>query len=308
MSISPAKPYLVTPPTDDLQNEAGRWMTACQLIEDAEDLPTAPPIAFKLLSLMRRTDYDNNDLVDVIRYDSELTAKLLQICNSAAYRPSEPILSIHQALLRLGQIVVYEQVLTISMGRMNNKDKAARGFYGQCPFDVWRRSVASGIAARYLGPRCEGLAADRETCFTVGLLHNIGQIVLNITQLPQIAEIPALVQSGPASLVEAERQVLGTDHAAIGGALLMKWQLPQEVVNAVRYYLEPELDASRMANVAHLADFCSLVGTGSWQEMQTEKTAGVSERMGLKPADIEEAFVILKKEAAAIEAFVMVAM
>lgn len=307
MSTPTAKPYLVTPPTDEAQNEAGRWMTACQLIEDAEDLPTAPPIAFKLLSLMRRTDYDNNDLVDVIRYDSELTAKLLKICNSAAYRPSEPILSIQQALLRLGQIVVYEQVLAISMGRMN-KDKPVRGFYGQCPFDVWRRSVASAIAARHLGPRCDGLPADRETCFTMGLLHNIGQIVLNITQIPAIAEIPAMVQSGSACLVEAERLVLGTDHAAIGGALLTKWQLPQEVVNSVRYYLDPQLDPSGLANITHLADFCSLVGKGSWQDMQTERTASVSEKVGLQPTDIEEALVCLKKESAVIEAFVMVSM
>lgn len=296
-----------SPYADGSKEESARWMTACQIIENAEDLPTAPPIAFKILSLMRRSDYDNNDLVEVIRYDSELTAKLLKICNSALYRPSEPIMSINQALLRLGQIVVYEQVLTISMGRMNNKGKAARSYYGVCAFDLWRRSVASAIAGRYLGPRCEGIAADRETCFTVGLLHNIGQIVLNITPLPEIAQIPTLVQEQKLSLVEAERQALGTDHAAIGGALLQKWALPQDVVNAVRYYLEPALDSTGLANVAHLADFCALVGNGSWQEMQTETTASVSEQVGVKPGDIEETLNQLKKEAAVIEAFVMVA-
>lgn len=284
-------------------------MVACQVIEAAEDLPAAPPISFKLLSLMRRTDYDNNELVEVIRYDSELTAKLLKICNSAAYRPPEPILSIAQALMRLGQIAVYEQVLTISMGRLTNK-KLQRGYYGLCPFDVWRRSVASAIAARYLGPRCGDINTntDRETCFTLGLLHNIGQIVLNIAQIPEIAQIPLLVENEHVGLIEAERQVLGTDHAAIGGALLQKWTLPPEVVNAVRYFMTPELDESGLANISHLADFCSLADSGSWRDMQTEKTAAVAERVKLKPEDIEQAFVQLQKEAAAIEAFVMVAM
>lgn len=297
---------VITPYSDGSQAEAARWMTACQIIEDAEDLPTAPPIAFKILSLMRRTDYDNNDLVEVIRYDSELTAKLLKICNSALYRPAEPIMSISQALLRLGQIVVYEQVLTIAMGRVT-KGKSSRSLYGQCAFDLWRRSVASAAAGRYIGPRCAGVAADRETCFTVGLLHNIGQIVLSISPLEAIAQIPQLTAERKISLIEAEREVLSTDHAAIGGALLQKWALPQDVVNAVRYYLDPELDSSGLASVAHLADFCALVGNGSWQDMQTETTARVSEKVGIKPADIEETLNQLKKEAAAIEAFVMVA-
>lgn len=305
---SPLINYGVTSPyADGSKEEAARWMTACQMLEDAEDLPTAPPIAFKILSLMRRSDYDNNDLVEVIRYDSELTAKLLKICNSALYRPAEPIMSINQALLRLGQIVVYEQVLTIAMGR-TTKGKTARSHYGQCAFDVWRRSVASAAAARYLGPRCAGIAADRETCFTVGLLHNIGQIVLSISPLPAIAQIPLLTQDNKMSLVDAEREALGTDHAAIGGALLQKWNLPQDVVNAVRYYLEPDLDNSGLANVAHLADFCSLVGNGSWQQMQTDMTAHVAEKVGLQPSELEETLNQLKKEAAAIEAFVMVAM
>lgn len=307
MSSSAINFGVTSPYADGSKEEAARWMTACQIIENSNDLPTAPPIAFKILSLMRRTDYDNNDLVEVIRYDSELTAQLLKICNSVLYRPAEPIMSINQALLRLGQIVVYEQVLAISMGRMN-KDKPAHGYYGLCAFDLWRRSVASAAAARYIGPRCSGIPADRETCFTVGLLHNIGQIVLNITPLEQIAQIPLLTRDNKMSLIDAEREALSTDHAAIGGALLQKWALPQDVVNAVRYYLEPELDTSGLANVAHLADFCALVGNGSWKDMQTEKTAEVSESVGLKPSDIEETLNQLKKEAAAIEAFVMVAM
>jgi HD-like signal output (HDOD) protein len=289
------------------QDELTRWENARLLIESTEDLPTAPPIAFKLLSLMRRTDYDNNDLVEVIRYDSELTAQLLKICNSAAYRPAEPIMSISQALLRLGQIVVYEQVLAISLGRMN-KGKPSRGYYGLCPFDLWRKSVAAAILARYLGPRCNGLNADRETCFTIGLLHNIGQAVLNIAPLSEIAQIPRLVQEMQLPLLEAERQVLATDHAAIGGALLESWKLPNEVVNSIRYYCQPELNPDGMAPLAFLADFCSHADSNQGGSTHAEKAAWVTEKLGLKTDDIQAALDQLKKEAAVIEAFVMVAM
>ena len=226
-------------------------MTPQELIAKATNLPPVPYAALKLVNLLGNSFAGNDEIVEVLKCDNVLTAKLLRACNSPAFGLAEPALSVDQAVFLLGHKQILQVVLTLSMGKAM-KCQA----YAVETDELWMHSFMTATAAEAVAAEFPDLDVDPSVAFTVGLLHDIGKLVMFQTLTPAMREeINQRVQESQLSGSGAEWAVLGTDHGEVGGCLLEDWKLPAEIVEAVAHHHNPKIDPEpRLSVVAHLAN------------------------------------------------------
>jgi putative nucleotidyltransferase with HDIG domain len=165
-----------------------------------------------------------------------------------------------------------------------------QGGYGLLPGALWTHSVAVALACQLIAGRHD--RQQRGLLFTVGLLHDIGKIVLNEYVAAEYAEIVRVVRQEQLTFLEAERRVLGVTHAEVGEEVAKRWELPDPIPVCIRYHHEPaELPTpDPTVDIVHLADaVCLLMGIGGGDDSQLYRVdAAARARAGLKEEEFEK--------------------
>jgi HD-like signal output (HDOD) protein len=141
------------------------------LLDGVSHLPPAPRVLPLLLSRLTDPDADVTEVVDLITFEPALTAKLIQICNSAFFSGGTPIDSVYEAVNRLGFRQVYQVVAAVTGSRFFRSS-------GTSALDahlLWRHSVTAAFAALFVA-EAVGVASD--LAFTGGLLQDLGKLIL----------------------------------------------------------------------------------------------------------------------------------
>ncbi|MBI1839717.1 MAG: HDOD domain-containing protein [Verrucomicrobia bacterium] len=204
-----------------------------EFIRSAKSLPPAPRILPQLMQLLRQTDVDSSKVVDLVTFDPALTAKILQVCNSAAYAGAMPVADLREALLRLGFAEIFRIVASVIGEQALG---AAQAGYGIGRGELWEHSAVAAVAAQIIA---QDRGLDPQQAFTAGLLHDVGKIVLAKALEGSYERIIEETDIHQQSLVEAEKAVLGVDHAQVGGRLLAQWKFPEPLVEAVTWHHDP---------------------------------------------------------------------
>jgi putative nucleotidyltransferase with HDIG domain len=265
-------------------------MTATEIISQVKDLPVVPETARKLTKLLSEPDTHREDLIQALRCDNVMTAKLLRVCNSAHTGLSSPVGSIDQAVLLLGDNAIFRMVCAIGFG-------AAMGFtmpgHAVEANGLWGHSLSTGMGAEYLTESEAYGDFQPSIAFTAGLLHDIGKLVLNNILTPKWrAEIRACISENAYSRVEAEKKVLGANHAEIGACLLQKWALPEVIVEAVANHhtpvIQPVVQLSAVVYLANNATHLSGPSIGSPDAFALRPGPSVAELLGLQQERLEK--------------------
>lgn len=229
-------------------------MTAYELVSKVKNLPPISQAALQLVNLLDEPAVSNDDVVQVLKYDNVLTAKLLRACNSPYFGLDEPVSSVDQAVLILGHHQILHIVLTLAFGGAMAVPLAG---YAVESNELWRHSLTAATAAELLVNDGIEINVDPHVAFTIGLLHDIGKLVLGQVLTPENQkDIRALITDKGLSRSEAEKAVLGTDHSDVGGALLQAWNLPEDIIEAVGNHHQPIVaPVPRLSAVAHLANY-----------------------------------------------------
>lgn len=202
-----------------------------KLLDSIEVLPASPSLLPKLLPKLADVDANFDDVVEIISLDPALTAKLLQICNSAFFGQSEPIVDVQDAVARVGYQAVYLLVAMIN-GSNSFPVPAPTGI------DVsrlWAHSVTTAFSTKYIA---ESAHQDANLLFTAGLLHDVGKIV--IAQLKPGAMNGELYGPSEEKGLLQEKELFGLTHCDVGMALMKRWGLPEKLVAAVRNHHHPQ--------------------------------------------------------------------
>jgi putative nucleotidyltransferase with HDIG domain len=263
-------------------------MTADEIIARVKDLPVVSETARKLTVQLNQPDLHRDELVETLRCDNVLTAKLLRACNSANSGVREPVVSLDQALLLLGDNMIFRMVCTIGFG--GPLGSAAPGYDVEAN-GLWIHSLNTGIGAEYLaGVESYGNFLP-STAFTAGLLHDIGKSVISKMLTPKDrADIRAKIAGESLSRVEAEKAVLGADHCEVGACLLKRWSLPELILEAVAHHhspvLKPVIQLSAVVYLANWAAHLSGAAPG-WQAqaIQAKNTAAAVLGMDVEKVD-----------------------
>jgi HD-like signal output (HDOD) protein/CheY-like chemotaxis protein len=207
------------------------------LVSTTQCLPSLPHIYQELRTMLHSEDTTLPQLADLIAEDPPMTAKLLQLVNSAFFGPGRRIASPREALAMIGIDTL--QSLVLNAGIYSQFIAGLPQTELELLDTLWQRSVGVGTLARQIGA-AEGLSGQElDSCFTGGLLHDIGQLILTFNLPEQWREIEQLAQSRHMSFKEAENTVINTDHSILGAYLLGLWALPVDIVEAVAYQDRP---------------------------------------------------------------------
>lgn len=202
--------------------------TIDQLLDKVEILPPSPALLNKLLVSIDDVDANFDEVVNLVEMDPGLTAKLLQICNSAFFGPSEPVITIRAAVTEAGYQAIYLLVAMIK-GTETFKVAAASNEASQ----IWWHSVVTAYATRYVA---EAAQSDSGAAFTSGLLHDIGKVVMLKANPDHYRIILKRAVETRTSPFDFEIASHGFSHADVGAALLERWQLPASLVNGVTFH------------------------------------------------------------------------
>ena len=232
-----------------------------QAILDAVNLvPPFPQVVLKAVSLLEKPDTTASEVVEVIRFDPVITLRILKICNSAAFGLLRKVESLQHALVLLGSQRMKRILMTSGAFDALNGDHPGYGFE---PGELWRHSVACALMSQVLMKAAE--EREDELLFTGALLHDIGKSVLSAYADREHQSILQRIWSNNYSSLEAEREVLGLDHAQVGSMLSERWQLPQGIVTIIARHHDP-VDTScdpLPVCLAHLSDLlCLQLGIG----------------------------------------------
>jgi putative nucleotidyltransferase with HDIG domain len=149
-----------------------------------------------------------------------------------------------------------------------------------------------------------------QVLFTAGLLHDLGKLVLSTFVSDEFDQIKSLVNSKGCSFLEAERAVIGMDHAEVGGQVAEYWKFPKVISEAITLHHKPELlgPGNALAAIIHLADVgCLLMGIGAGADgLGYRAYDQVMNQLGLKAKDFEKALSILHEELAKAEELIRV--
>jgi putative nucleotidyltransferase with HDIG domain len=263
-------------------------MTAQEIINKVKNLPPISQAALKLVNLLEQASISNDEIVHVIKCDNVLTAKLLRACNSPYFGLDEPVASVDQAVLMLGHQQILHIVLTLAFGSAMVVPLPG---YAVEANELWRHSLITATAAEIVAANAYDMNVETPVAFTVGLLHDIGKLVMSQALTPEVqAEIRQLVEQQGCSRPEAETKILGTDHGEIGACLLRSWNLPEEILEAVANHHKPVCKPRpQLSVITHVANcLAHLVGSApGWDGFATRVDPQASEVLNLDEARLE---------------------
>lgn len=220
-------------------------------LEQAEDLPVLPQVHSQALRLSQDPKSELGELKDILHYDPALTATILKVANSAYYGFSHKIESLKTALVMLGMGEVTRLIVSAAVVHAFPAEGVTARFDSNI---FWRHSAATGSVAAALVNKLK--LATQGDVFTGGLLHDLGRVLLATHFPAEFNRCLDFAEENDTPLRMAERQVLGIDHAAVGGYLATRWELPDSLMAMIRYHHSPKKATAFAVDVAtvHLSN------------------------------------------------------
>ena len=260
------------------------------IIKKIDGLKPIPQIASKVMSIAEDPESSMNDLSNVIIYDTAVTANLLKMVNSAYFGLSEKFDSVHQAIVYLGMAQVVDLVLLSAGGE--NLQTAQKGYDLEAG-ELWKYSVFSALIARELAEK-KGVK-ETHLIFTAALLKDIGKVILSQYVMDAFDHINALVTEQNVTFKDAEKQVIGIDHAELGAMVAETWKFSPKLVEIIRHHHRPqESSISEFeSSIVYMADtICMMMGVGVGSDgLAYRFHRNVVERLGLTERDFQKIIV-----------------
>ncbi len=223
------------------------------LVSRVTSLPSLPSVHAKLIESLENPEMSSREMGEIIAQDVGMTAKLLQLANSAFFGLYRYVASPSEAAIYLGLDTI--RALTLSTGVFSVFDEsgAAEPFIGQ----LQRHSMRVGMVANAIAKRESLPKTICDSSLIGGLLHDVGKLILAANCPEEYDEILAVARKEGVACHESERRVFGATHAEIGAYLLWLWGLPDEMCKAVAFHHKPaECSATSFTAAAaiHVAD------------------------------------------------------
>lgn len=185
------------------------------------NLPPFPPVASKLIVLLRRQDSNFRDAVALMKSDAAITTEVLRLANSASLELRFPITNLLQALSTLGVNRIVSLTTTLCLGKLL-KSVANLPIMRMC----WRNNLATALIAAGMSSQFD---VDAEKAYTFGLLSGIGRLGLLVSDPQLYTHLAMRAERERMPLEILERELFGCDHIEAGDCLIRLWKLPPEM-------------------------------------------------------------------------------
>lgn len=249
-----------------------------QLTTMVESMPAFPESVHQIMSMTSDINCSPKDLVQVIEADPVMTMKILKMVNSAFFSLSRHVASVQHALVYLGMNTIKNLAVAIAtVDALPSKSIPELNMSDFLAHSLATASVAQRVAKTHLQLK------DGSDHFVGGLLHDFGKAVFIQFEPVTYAQIlrESQARGVPLSLVEVEH--FGVSNAEAGALLAESWQLPEELVEAIRAHGQCQPSASDLTftiSVANMVVKRMQIGSGG-NPVAGDVPAHFSERLGV---------------------------
>lgn len=223
------------------------------LVSNLRTLPSFPTLHLEIMEEIESPGSTIQGIAKIVAQDPGITAKILQVANSAALGLSGHINDPVEAVQQLGMNTVRSLALSAQVFKSLQSPRNNRF----SPDALWQHLMQCAHLAHAIMRRERADAADTEDAFTAGMMHDIGKLMLADSLPADFEKALALAAEQNIPLHEAEQQIFGATHAGIAAYLLGLWGLPAAIVEAVAFHHQPEnseLKALTPLTAVHVAN------------------------------------------------------
>lgn len=214
-----------------LENEALR-----ELVSKLKTVPSMPNLYLDVMREIRSPDPNIEKVGHIIGRDAGMTAKILQLVNSAFFGFFKSIQDPIRAVNVLGLDNIRSLIISIHIFSEFSEEELRK-------FDLsylWRHNLEVAECAKALAKDANMPQSVVEESYMAGLLHDVGKLILMANLPDQFKAAIELAKCDRISINQAEQKVIGSTHGAIGGYLLGLWGLPASTIEAIAYHHHPE--------------------------------------------------------------------
>ena len=268
-------------------------LTPQKLLKFTGNIPPFPKAVQRVMAMLRDHSIQLTKVGEVVALDQGLSGKVLRMANSAYFGLPRKVYNVTEALVLLGFANVRSVLVSASVGNILCRKLAA---YGLEAGSLWEHSVGAAYASQMLARRID--ARVYSMAFSAGLLHDVGKVAINEALEPDVRTAlcqgvktthrPSFGQGprgGVRSAYDApgsrsaplpcgrqrhhpelewrkkdkvETEIVGATHAEVGSKVCLKWNLPEEIVEAVAFHHHPAEAPShaKLAAIVAMADHC----------------------------------------------------
>lgn len=231
--------------------------TLLKTVGTLESLPPAPKTYHALVAAANNPSATLASIAGLVSQDPALSAKVLQLVNTAFFGAKRQTRSVQDALGMLGIEALKGLVLTAHLFEVSSKIRVPAFSYET--FQMYSVRVAK-LSRMFSTP------ARADEALTAGILHDIGKLVLAIRVPEKFTEVIARVSKTGEAQHIVERELIGVGHPEAGAYLMVAWGIPVQVVEAVAFHHDPravETGDRAIVSVVHAADALSgIIGCG----------------------------------------------
>lgn len=231
-----------------------------ELVKEIKNLKPIPAVISQILETIDKPGSSMMEVADIIQYDPSATASVLKTCNSAYFGLKTPAESVRDAVRLMGIDQIVEIVLMKSGAKALSGELAGYGLHEGV---MWKYSVSSALIAKQIAKKIS--LENKNTIFTAALLKDIGKTVLDRFVRNSFEKISALVVDENLSFREAEKKIIGVDHAELGGMIATMWKFSPKMVKIIRQHHLTDVSMIKDKEIAvvYLADcICMMIGIG----------------------------------------------
>jgi len=260
------------------------------LVDEVTTLPALPPVVTRVLSLVNDPRTQSKAVAELIVREPVLGARVLKLANSAYYGLPQKISNINRAIVVIGFSTLRTVVLSASM--MGGFRVGAATGFNRAKF--WKHSIVCSTVGRELAKRTNG---DPELAFSVGLLHDIGKLIIDFYAPLDMEKILRKAERESLPFVQAETMA-DIKHAEIGAELAGEWELEPDLQEAIRTHHERESAQDEILHSAiSFANYlCHVMGlpAGSFNKPALDRLSWI--KLGLRQDDLPELLAMVKRE------------
>lgn len=247
------------------------------ILEGFVEVPMLPEVANRALSLAQDPEASAADMAELIERDQSLAGHVMRIANSVAYTPMANLVSLQQAVARLGMIVISEIALTAALGA---KLFRTPGYEDYVEYN-WQHALATSLWAKEVAKLC---GSNTEATFLTGLLHSIGRPAVLQTLLD-------LAEQQKLSLTPEQVYLLENKYSQpVTTLVVRRWNMPSQIIESIQYYaeLDEATDTGKIAAAVYLSSHLAAYMLDVGAEDDTESLIDLAQDvLELKQADME---------------------
>lgn len=286
----PATPLNVEDSSVTQVNHAVEQFTTLRIqqrLEQTLEMPPLPDTAERIIQLRINPEAGVGELAEVVEKDPSLAAQVVSWASSPYYAAPGTIKSVHDAVVRvLGFDLVINLALGLSLGK--TVEIPSDGPHGITPY--WHEAVCSAAMMEGL---VKAMSPSKRPsmglAYLNGLLHNYGYLVLAHIFPPYFSLISRYIEANPHIChIHVEHHLLGVTRDQIGSALMECWNMPEEVVSALRCQHSPDYSGeNKVYSQLLYVGTQAMINHGLVHGPKKAIESDLLEELTLEPEDIE---------------------